>query len=110
MPKRQSVSKISSEEVMGEGSYIKVRHLTWGETKTARDAAARTEKSGEGFGDAGLSEMEKLIEAAVVDWNWVDDQGEPMPLFGEGTSINDLYTTEVNFLVDAILQLAQRKN
>lgn len=98
MPKRQNTRRVDSAEVQGEGSFVVVKAINYGAARKAR------EESG---GDTDDSSRErigaKMISDNVVEWNWVDDNGEPLPQLNGSLETLDLLTAnEVEFLTKAI--------
>jgi hypothetical protein len=75
MPERifKDRQKYDSAVVQGEGSWVEIRNPGWDEIEDVSGPDSKMED---------LSEMEMgkaLLMDSVVDWNWVDDDGEPMP-------------------------------
>ena len=107
MPKRQSVREVDSEEVQGEGAYVIVRSVPYGLIREAAEKKDRDDVAPE----EEQAFTERLFEAGIKEWNWVDDDGKSLPYPGqEGWSIDALLTTEVEFLVEAILGRKKLKN
>jgi len=52
----------------------------------------------------------KLLNEAVIEWNWVDDSGAPLLLPSNGLEIESLLTNEVMWLVDQITGRSKAKN
>lgn len=107
MPKRQATSKVNSEEVMGEDSWVVLRHIKYAR---ALEVMGYLE-------DEDLTELEQekvmadVVAEAVVEWNWVDEDGKPLATPKEGLELGELYTHEIQFLVNQILAAAEaRKN
>lgn len=92
MPERISTRTYSTEDVQGKDSWIKLRGMTLGEAINIRQEAE--ERAGFWFRLGAL--LGRLFKKAptqsevahrntewafrfVRDWNWVDDQGEPLP-------------------------------
>ena len=94
MPQRLNQATHKSDEVQGEGSFVVLRRQTLGET--IRHAA---------LVDAGKvpDASRDAILACVIDWNWVDDQGRPLPLPSKGLDLDLLTDEEVSFLVTKII-------
>lgn len=104
MAKRQNLRKCDSEEVQGEGSWVVMRQISHGENKAT--IAKYGAYMGVGVADippATLIEMQEanddLIVKNVVEWNWVDDNGDPLPLPRNQPDIVDALTeAEAKFL------------
>lgn len=106
MPSRQSTRRVASKEVQGDDSFVVLRRLTVDEARAVREAAKE-----EGFDDFETSL--RVVASHVVDWNWVDDDGNPLPLPAtDGTVIGQLTDDEVRFLRDTLSggSEQQRKN
>ncbi len=106
MPSRQNVTEMPSPEVQGDGSWVKFRKLTVKEMKVIL-----------GRSDEDLSPLESFVEALrmyidhVVEWNWVDDDGNPLPQPNQDPAVVDLLTNEeVMFLGQALSGAADSKN
>jgi hypothetical protein len=76
---------VTSERVQGPGTWVKLKRLTWGEVKPF----------------LGKDVMEK-VAAQVLDWNWTDDAGNPLPLPKSGADMQGLLAEETGFLLDAV--------
>lgn len=106
MSKRQSIKRVDSSAVQGEGSWVDINRLTYG---MSIDAA----KTMQGVTDiVVLDEYNRsLLVYLVAGWNWVDNNGAPLPTPSvDPTVIDQLYDTEVAFLVQQIAAQADRKN
>jgi len=96
MPKRQRITRFRSDKVQGEGSWALIAGLTVREMREAREAANAADF--DAF-EMGVS----LIASHVREWNWVDDDGEPMSQPKDWPKIVDeLSDAEVAFLGDCI--------
>jgi hypothetical protein len=105
MPQRQTTRRIASDEVQGEGSYVTLRAMSYG---FVRDAGRQAvfDSDGKPRTDASLDEQlkvfDKLIIDSIVEWNWVDDKGEPLPVPTVSDDLDRLMNTEIKFLMDHI--------
>jgi len=80
MAKRKGTGwRVSTESVQGEGSYVELRGVTVGESRAAR---------------AGELDDDALIRAHVTGWNWVDDEGNPLPQVADEPDVVALLTAE----------------
>jgi len=96
MPKRLRVQKFLSNKVQGDDSWVRVSPLTVAEMRLAREE--RGTASFDAF-ELGLT----VLKEHVIEWNWVDDDGEPLPQMQEHPEVVELLTdTEVAFLGDCI--------
>jgi len=86
---------VDSSSVQGDGSFITLKRLTYGE----RNAAIRViqETEGKELLDFYLSQIAEL----VIGWNWQNEQGDPIPLH----KLEDLMPEEISFLVTSIGKL-----
>ena len=130
MPSRKGIVRVDAEKVMGEESYVKVRRLTYGEmkeiTQAGQEKATEVRKRLEEpdltpeLRDAYLAEIDanetrRLMELTVrryvdhiLDWNWVDENDDPLPLPKDDPSVIDkLYNSEITFLSEALFGQGQ---
>lgn len=92
--------RVPSDAVQGEGSWIEVVGLTLGETKRI---AAATEANG-GNSSAQVELTEQHIREHLVNWNWLDNNGDPLPLPKDDAAVLDrLYIEEITFISKAII-------
>lgn len=78
--------RVDSAEVQGEGSWVEFQRPTWGMIGQVND---------------GKSHPNLLLELAVVDWNWTDDNGDPLPLpKDEAGLIERLPAQEAHWLLE----------
>lgn len=102
MPERvyKKTNKIDTAEVQGEGSYVIMRRLTWGDVEelAAQEAGNNTR----------LEIARNILPHYLDEWNWVDDQGNPLPSPKENFEvIEGLVGLEVNFLLTKLMELRQ---
>lgn len=86
---RKSSVKVDASTVQGEGAFVNWRRITWGERK----ALQQTAKDGE------LVPLQVLIDH-LDSWNWVDNEGNPMPIPSKLDDLNNLYDEEIEFLAE----------
>lgn len=105
MPQRQSIKRVDSAIVQGDGSWVDVKRITYGMGIDAQKLQSVTETS-------VLDEYNrKLITYLVAAWNWVDDEGEPMPTPKENPAVIDsLLDTEIMWLMQQLVAQTDRKN
>lgn len=90
-----NVKRLDSDEVQGEGSYVLLRALPYSMV-TAR---ARIDQ---GDLQQVLAFNQEFLAGVVVDWNWVDDAGELLPLPSvDETVINRLVIPEFEWITRA---------
>ncbi len=96
MPKRQNIRRFPSEAVQGEGSWVEVSRLTVGEAREADRLR----------NDPGVDSFEAvsgIYQNHVRAWNWVDDDGKPLPLPKDDPGVVDKLTDqEFAFLGDCL--------
>jgi len=100
--------KVGSAEVQGEGTYVVVRRVTVAETKEIMRSTTDRE--------AGLEtycENTEWVAARILEWNWTDEAGNPLPYPKNDPGVIDRLTNEeLQFLNQAILGRSEqeRKN
>lgn len=96
MAKRNNTKRVDSEAVQGDGSYIVLRRLKVGVWQRIK------KKTAEPKANNFTIDLE-TIQEHVIEWDWVDDDGKPLPLPGD-VSVDDLDLTieEKSFLIGAI--------
>lgn len=105
MSERKSTFKVGSEEIQGEGSYVLFHQMSFGMVLEAM------KKQGDKTKPAEEKEFtERLLKDAVVEWNWVDDDGALLPLPSKGLEIESLLTNEIIWLVEQVTGKSQAKN
>lgn len=100
----KSVIRVDSSEIMGEGSFVTIRRMTWGQMQEMFPQAET------------LDERAMLVQSLpnmVIDWDWVDDDGNPLPKpHGNREVLDALPDIEIAFLISAVSKLkpAEIKN
>jgi len=61
----KSKFRVESDEVQGPGSWVEFQRPTWGMISNIPES----DRTGR-----------RLLEVAILDWNWTDDNGDPLPL------------------------------
>jgi hypothetical protein len=100
MPQRANVRTFDTSEVQGEGSYIMLRPMTLGEVLNAQRAAEERltfwYRLARFFGrlvqrKPSPTEIARQNMADVIsyvrEWNWVDDDGQPLPFPSDDASV-----------------------
>lgn len=82
MPKRKMTYRVKSDAVQGEGSWVELGYMAWGDVQAAM---------------SGDLKADDILEAHVKDWNWVDGEGEALPL-----DVGALFEPERVFLLDCL--------
>jgi len=98
--RKTNIVHIPSDAAQGEGSYVEFRSFTWGQQKHVAKTLAQLDASG----TDSLEEIDKLIAAHLVDWNWVDGIGNPLslPTEADPSPLDALENVEINFLISSI--------
>lgn len=97
MPKRKTVKRFETEDLQGEDSYVVITGLKVKEVKALR----KLDSDDDDFDafEGGLN----FIRQHVLDWNWVDDLGEPLPTPKEDPDVvYELTNEESEFLANII--------
>jgi len=116
MAQRQGIIRIDAAEVQGEGAYVVVRKLGYAQRQQATRmmADAFGGKLPQKLDDAQIaitSEFlagndnytRQLLSKNVIEWNWVDDAGNALPLpIADVSVIERLTDDEVTFLARVI--------
>jgi len=96
MPKRKSIRRFASDKVQGEDSWVLVAMLTVEEMRESRKVV-----SAQGFDAFELGV--DLLKKHCREWNWVWDDGSPMPQPKESPDVIEKLTDlEVDFLGNCI--------
>ena len=108
MAKRQNIFIVSSDSVQGEGSFVKVRALKYGQSIAAGIEAE--EQGGTVSVSMNRRVTEEIITNHVIEWDWVGDDDQPLPLPKDDPSVFAVLTVqEVAFLTEAITGTAEKK-
>ena len=110
-PKRKRIVRVFTDDVQGKGSWALVAKLTVREMREnrARITAEQDQMLKDGEITAKVTDNQfeagiDLIRRHVKDWNWVDDDGEPLPNPKDKPEIvDDLTDEELKALGGAIL-------
>lgn len=96
MPGRITKKRIESKAVQGDDSWVEITPIKLGQSKVI----ARQLDEMRGDPTAFIRANSETITRHVVGWNWVGDDGSPLPLPSEDPSVlDDLTNLEVQFLV-----------
>lgn len=95
--KRQAIFTFPSDKVQGKGSWVKVRAMMYGTVKRIRLELADADD------EQQLTANEQLVIDHVFDWNWVDDDDQPLPLpKADPDVLTRLTAQEMTFLGQAV--------
>lgn len=102
MPKRMNTRRFVSTEMQGEDSYVVVSRLTVGEAKEIHKIqSAKADDEDANIDD--LNAVLPLYAEHIKDWNWVDDDGKPLPLPNKDQTVLDRLTdAEFAYLGDIL--------
>ena len=99
MPRQKRIIEVDSSRVQGEGSWVRLSKLTWGEIKTMRARSVDAEDDA----DLQFEIGEATITKHVVAWNWADEDGHPLPQPQDDPEVFDTLTDdEFGFLAESI--------
>lgn len=76
--------RVDCAEVQGEGSYLMLRKLTYGEM---RDILAR------GSGEKATVPFSEIAQH-IPEWDWVNAKGEPLPAPSKDATVFEYLTDE----------------
>ena len=74
MAKRKNIIRISTESVQGEGSFVAFKRPTLDEITALAKATENATQ------EEQIAYARALVSEYVVDWDWVDDDDNPLPL------------------------------
>lgn len=102
MPRRQDVTRISTDEIQGEGSWVELRPLR---VKRIREIVKQRE---------GLSSYDSfelgigILKEILAGWNWADEEGNPLPQPAEDPSqLDEITSEESEFLIELFQQQSE---
>ncbi len=109
MPQRQSVVRVKTPELQGEGSYVvmaamKVREIReyrkQAQEKKLNEETGEMEPTFDAF-EGGVD----MLKTHVLEWNWVDDHGNPLDQVPANEDvINELTNDESEFLATILTE------
>jgi len=116
MPQRASVRTFDTSDVQGDGSWIKLRPMTLGEVLSLQGDAEEQRgflyRLGRFLGRLlrkrpSPSQLARQNMTTVIryvrGWNWVDDEGNPMPLPSDDPRVLDRLTmAEMQCITDCV--------
>lgn len=99
MPERKGFKRVDSSAVQGEGSYVEFYNLRLGQAREILRLGDEVADNTEADIDATGQQFTKLMRG----WNWVDDEGKPLPLPAEDPAVLESLTLEEwNFLGEQV--------
>ncbi len=109
---RVTSKRIDTKDLQGEGSFIVVRKVGWKQAKEVNkylgvgDVSLRDDMTSEEK-EKHINEEVRMTEDvlcnAVVEWNWSDEAGNPLPVPRSTADLDLLLAEEVAFILDAAL-------
>jgi hypothetical protein len=96
--KHKKYKRVDSAEVQGEGSFVLLK------TPALSDMERLEVFAADGVDEtAAIKFIVPLLSGLVLDWDWVDDDGNPLPKPSEDAGVFDALTfQEQMFLVTAL--------
>ena len=122
MAKRQTVKRHETPEIQGEGSYVvvtgikvrdirRLRKMVRNEGLQKRNELHRAKGEPEEEPTDEFEESLKLVAKHVAEWNWVDDDGEPLLVpIGNPEVMDELTNEEAVFLIELMIGKDKAKN
>ena len=115
-PVRQNIKLVPSDEVMGAGSWVKIRSMLVSEHNAyqAQIRASQKLAQNKDTTEADIERSERclreMITSCVLAWNWVDGDGQDLPQPHKNPDVIEILTDdEVTFLMELILNSAAKK-
>lgn len=88
---RKMTYKVDSNDIQ-EGSYVELAYVTYGEVQDYFNAPTP---------EAAAPIYENILTTHVLDWDWKDDEGNPMPKPKD--CIRELFPHETRFLWKSLI-------
>ncbi len=87
---------MDSPDIQGDDSYVVFRAVT-GAERDALFAGRRDDEPESAIRERGR----RLLALRILDWNWVDEAGQPLPLPKDDVAVFDrLLEHELDFLME----------
>lgn len=106
MPKRKRVRRFASDEVQGKSSWVTIASMVVADQRKALKELAKIEASEATGTDLTIANFEagvRMMKTHVREWNWVDDDGNPLSLPKDDPEVLEQLTDdEVAFLTKCI--------
>lgn len=96
MPERRSTVRVDCEEVQGAESYVLLRKITVADHRELRKPEVTFDSGGK-----------EILARLILGWNWVWEDGSPMPLPSADPTVMDRLTDhEAGFLWEKVWQIS----
>lgn len=112
MPQRITNRKIDTPELQGEGSFIVIKSLPYGVTRQlnristlmqdTENMEKETPERRLQIVEDGVAFTDKIVIDSLVEWNWVDDLGNPMSLPSKPEDLDTLTFEEIQFIIECV--------
>lgn len=107
MSKRETTRKVRSSEVQGSGSFVVFKKIRVKDMREIQESYANIE---EDDSEASMKLTTDLLKDYLIEWNWCDENQEPLPLPAEDPDvIENLTDEELLFLSENITGSKNRK-
>lgn len=92
MPQRSAVVKVKTP-IQGDDAWAVIKQPTYGDIRRLSTAVKSVDVKVENLTE-NLDFTSKLITDFVLQWNWVDNDGNPLPQVSSDPKVIDELTTE----------------
>ena len=82
--------RVDSVKVQGEGSFVDLKYITYGERHLTS------------------VDVKDLLTSHVVAWDWVNSEGAELPQPPEG--LDDLVQPEIDFLIESLFSVPKEES
>jgi hypothetical protein len=90
MTRRNATKRFDASKVQGDGAWVEARVMTIGDMLEAQKTK-----------DSNMEFTLKMFKSHIVDWNWSDENGEPLPSPSDEPEIlHTLTQEEYQFLTE----------
>lgn len=105
---RVTSRRVETPELQGEGSFVVFRKLSHGAVKEVRrfmvigDVKERKDLTVEQIDEMITKEETltlELVSNGIVEWNWQDDAGNPLPIPKTTEDLDKMTDEEVQYIV-----------